>query len=345
VAFAVVNVALMFVLPGSETVPFHFVWISLALVYGLQPWSAVKTSIVLTLVCISTGIALVGHVRNGVIRWEETSEVPLMTMVFLSMVWHVRRRASAVSEARAAAESERQTRDAQRRFVRFASHELRTPVTVARGFTELIRDQATHPQLREDSGIVLDELAKLERIASRLLTLAQMDEQSTFRPEPVDLDALLQQTVKRWRPVADRQWSLDGRAGWLVADPERLTTVVDSLLDNAVRYTDAGGRIAISARTDGTTVAVIIEDDGVGIPAGELDFVFDSFRSGWRGNTGMGLAIVKAVVETHGGSVLAESGPDGGAALIFSLPIKGPNLVAPVVDAQRAPSRGVMTRS
>jgi two-component system OmpR family sensor kinase len=343
--FAVVNVALMFVMAGSETVPFHFVWISLALVYGLQPWRALKTGIVLALVCATTGLALVGHVRAGVIGWEETTEVPLMTMVFLAMVWHVRRRAAAVNEARAAATSERLTRDGQRRFVRFASHELRTPVTVARGFTELIREQATHAQLRDDAGIVLDELTKLERIAARLLTLAQMDEQSTFRPEHVDLDALLRQTLKRWRPVADRQWSVDSHAGRLIADPDRLTTALDSLLDNAVRYTEDGGCIAIAACRDGTTVRVTVEDDGVGIPAAEMPFVFDSFRSGWRGKTGMGLAIVKAVVEAHGGSVCVEARAGGGAALSFMLPLHVPVRAVSSVAASYPIVRGAMTRS
>jgi two-component system OmpR family sensor kinase len=342
-AFAVVNVALMFVLAGQETVPFHFVWISLALVYGLQPWSAIKTCIVLALVCIFTGAALIGHVRNGVIGWEETTEVPLMTLVFLAMVWHVRRRAAAVSEARASAESERQMRDGQRRFVRFASHELRTPVTVARGYTELIRDQATRAQLREDAGIVLDELDKLERIASRLLTLAQMDERSTFRPELVDLDVLLHQTIKRWRPVADRQWSIEAGAGMLIADPERLATVLDSLLDNAVRCTDDGGHIGISARRDGSCILVHVRDDGIGIPADELDFVFDSFRSGARGATGMGLAIVKAVVETHGGTVCAASRPGKGTAFTLSLAAAEPlgSEMARLTNALLEPARRV----
>ncbi len=244
VAFATANIALMFVMPGKETIPFHFVWISLSIVYGLQPWSLRRTYVVLAAVCLVTGAALLRHVQNDVIGWEETTEVPLMSMVFLAMVWHVRQRAAAIAEARALAESERRVRDAQRRFVRFASHDLRTPVTIARGYTELIGSQTALAQVREDVAIVMDELDKLERIASRLLTLAQINEQSSLRPASVDLDALLHRTIKRWHVSANRHWWIDTDAGFVIADAERLEAVLDSLLDNAVRYTSSKDSVA-----------------------------------------------------------------------------------------------------
>jgi len=322
VAFAVVNIALMFVMPGKETIPFHFVWISLSLVYGLQSWSLGRTYVVLTAVCIVTGVALIRHVQNGVIGWEETTEVPFMSRVFLAMVWHVRRRAAAIAEARALAESERRVRDAQRRFVRFASHDLRTPVTIARGYTELIGSQTALAQVREDVAIVMDELDKLERIASRLLTLAQINEQSSLRPASVDLDALLHRTIKRWHVSANRHWWIDTDAGFVVADAERLEAVLDSLLDNAVRYTEDGGSVGLYSRRDDGWVIVQVRDDGLGIPADDIGFVFEGFRSGSvRGGTGMGLAIVKAVVDGHGGTVSAENVPGGGALFTIRLPV------------------------
>jgi signal transduction histidine kinase len=325
-AFAAANVALMFLMPGKETVPFHFVWISLSLVYGLQPWSLTRTYLVLAGVGVVTGAALVHHVQNDVIGWEETTEVPLMSMVFLAMVWHVRRRAAANAEARQMAESERQVRDAQRRFVRFASHELRTPLTVARGYTELIRNEHLNPQVAEDAAVVLDELDKLERIAARLLTLAKVEEPSQLRPEPLDLDALLCRTIKRWRPTAQRCWSIDSAAGTVVADPERLEAALDSLLENAVRYTEDGGHIGLFARRDGTDVVIEVRDDGLGIPDHDLPFVFEGFRSGSiRGGTGMGLAIVAAVVQSHGGTVRAESPTDGGTTFVLRLPAGQPD--------------------
>ena len=322
VAFAAINIALMFVMPGKETVPFHFVWISLSIVYGLQPWPLRRTFVVLAAVCLVTGAALTRHVQNDVIGWEETTEVPLMTMVFLAMVWHVRRRVGAIAEARALAASERRVRDAQRRFVRLASHELRTPVTVARGYTELIRSEAAVPQIRDDAAIVVDELDKLERIAARLLTLAKINEGSPLRTAQVDLDLLLHRTIKRWRATANRRWWIDTNAGEIVADPERLEAALDSLLDNAIRYTEDGGSIGLSSRRNGRSVTVQVRDDGVGIPPDDLGFVFEAFRSGSvRGGTGMGLAIVKAVVDGHGGTVCAENMPDGGALFTMRLPV------------------------
>src|SRR5215475_13201779 len=98
--FATANIVLMFGLPGAETVPFHFVWISLSLVYGVRPWPLPTTYGVLGLVCLTTGAALVLNVLRGYIGWEEVTEVPLMSAVFLAMVWHVRRRAEAVRQAR-----------------------------------------------------------------------------------------------------------------------------------------------------------------------------------------------------------------------------------------------------
>jgi two-component system OmpR family sensor kinase len=336
-AFSAVNVALMFLMPGKETVPFHFVWISLSIVYGLQPWSLTRTYLVLAAVGAVTGWALVHHVQNGVIGWEETTEVPLMSGVFLAMVWHVRRRATANAEAQALADSERRMRDAQRRFVRFASHELRTPLTVARGYAELIRCEHRHPQVGADVDIVLDELDKLERIAERLLTLAKVGEPSRLRLERVDLDTLLQRTIKRWRPTAQRQWSLDSHAGVIVADADRLEAALDSLLDNAVRYTGDGGTIALSARRVDGHAVIQVRDDGIGIPDEDLAYVFESFRSGsLRAGTGMGLAIVAAVVHSHGGSVQAENPRTGGAQFTLQLPagLRNARLVPTVAGAR-----------
>jgi two-component system, OmpR family, sensor kinase len=328
VIFAAANTALMFTLPGQETIPFHFVYISMALVYGFQPWPLPKTYVVLGLVAVTTGAALVWHVKNNVIGWEETAEIPLMALLFLVMVWHVRRRVAATREARRLADSEHEMREVQRRFVRFASHELRTPVTVARGYTELIRDAHADPQVAQDASVVLEELDKLEHIAARLLTLARVDEQSTLKPTVISLDALLERSITRWRATANRDWRLSRCAAIVIADAARLETALDSVVENAVRHTENGGRIELSACRDGESVVIEVRDDGQGIPSDQLAFVFESFRSG-GGGTGMGLAIVKAIVEAHGGAVSAENLPDGGAAIRLRIPLQGPREPAP----------------
>jgi len=327
VIFAVANTAAMFALPGQETIPFHFIYISMALVYGLQPWPLRKTYVVLGLVAGTTGIALAWHVKNGVIGWEETAEIPLMALLFLVMVWHVRRRVAAIREARRYADSEHEMREMQKRFVRFASHELRTPVTVGRGFAELIRDAQPDSQAAQDAVVVLEEFDNLERIAARLLTLARMDESTTVKPSVVPLNVLLERTVTRWRPTANRDWRLGPTSAVVMADRQRIETALDSLIENAVRYTEEGGRIELAAYPDHESVVIEVHDDGPGIPDEELAYVFESFRSGSsRGGTGMGLAIVKAIVEAHGGTVSVENLSGGGASFRLRLPVPGPPL-------------------
>jgi len=336
VIFAVANTAAMFALPGQETIPFHFVYISMAVVYGFQPWPLRRTYAVLSLVAVTTGAALVWHVQNEVIGWEETAEIPLMAMLFLVMVWHVRRRVAATREARQHADSEHEMREMQKRFVRFASHELRTPVTVGRGFAELIRDAQPGSQAAQDAIVVLEEFDNLERIAARLLTLARMDEHWTVKPSVVPLGALLERTVTRWRPAANRDWRMSPTSAVVVADRQRLETALDSLVENAVRYTEESGPIELAAYPDGESVVIEVRDNGSGIPDEELAYVFESFHSGSsRGGTGIGLAIVKTIVEAHGGAVSAENVPGGGASFRLRLPGPGPALPAAAEQGER----------
>jgi signal transduction histidine kinase len=314
----------MYVVAGAETIPFHFVWVSTAVVYGLRPWSLPKMWLTCLVVTVVTGVPLVLHARDGDTGWQETSEIPLMALLFLVMVWHVRRRMAATAEAHRLAESERHARERQRRFVRFASHELRTPITVARGFTELLGRQQEDASGDEDIAVVLDELDKLEGIAARLLALAQSDDVS-IHAEPVELAALLERTARRWRAGApDRRWSVDCPPLSVLADPARLEVAVDSAVENAVRHTEEGGTIVLRGRAVADEVVVEVADDGIGIAAGQLPLVFEQFHSaGPHAGTGLGLAIVRAVAEAHRGRVSATNGPDGGAVITLVLPTAG----------------------
>jgi two-component system OmpR family sensor kinase len=322
--FAGANAALMYVVVGAETIPFHFVWVSTAVAYGLRPWSLRAMWLTCFAVTVVTGVPLVLRARDGVIGWEETTEIPLMALLFLVMVWHVRRRMAATAEAHRLADSERQARDRQRRFVRFASHELRTPITVARGFTELLGEQQKDASGAEDIAVVLDELDKLEGVAARLLALAQSDEDS-IHAEQVDLAALLERTAHRWRAGApDRRWSVECPSLTVLADPSRLEVAVDSAVENAVRHTEVDGTIVLRGLAVGDEVVVEVADDGVGIAAGQLPLVFEQFHSaGPHAGTGLGLAIVRAVAEAHRGRVSASNGPDGGAVITLVLPTAG----------------------
>jgi two-component system, OmpR family, sensor kinase len=319
--FATVNAVLMYRLSGAETIPFHFVWVSTAVFYGLRPFSLRLTWLTCGVVTVVTGVPLLLHAAAGTIGWEETSEIPLMALLFLVMVWHVRRRMAATAEACRMAAAERLGRQTQRRFVRLASHELRTPITVARGFTELIRESADSAEAVEDLDVVLEELDKLEGTVARLLRLARAEDAPLDLVE-VDLAELLCQTARRWAPTApSRRFEVDCEEMWVRIDQARLAVATDSMLENAVRHTGDGGVIRLWATHDGADVVFAVQDDGTGIDEADLPLVFEGFHStGPHSGTGLGLAIVRSVATAHGGTVSARNATDGGAIIRLVLP-------------------------
>jgi signal transduction histidine kinase len=327
-AFACVNFVLMFRFPGAETVPFHFVWLSLALVYGLAPWRLRTMVVVLAVVGVATLAALLHHARAGYIAFEEVTEVPLMSAIFLAMVWHVRRRQVALQEVQRLAAIERGRAAARDMFVRLASHEIRTPLTVVRGYTELIRSQAD-PQTVEDAAIVLDELDKLDRTTRRLVTLIGMD--TTATNVETDLDQLLERTARRWELAATRAWRVEAAAGSLAVDPERLEVALDCLLENAVKYSEDGDAITLRGSRGDGVVDIEVADGGRGIPPDEVDAVLDigvrGSNAGDRGGTGLGLAVVQRVVRVRGGTVAVRSTLGEGTVFTLQLPVQPPDPV------------------
>ncbi|MFE4519664.1 sensor histidine kinase, partial [Kitasatospora sp. NPDC056783] len=247
--FAGASQLLLFAEPALETLSFHLVWISMSVVYGLQNWSARRTSAVLVAVTLVTGATLGRFVAEGHAEWDELAEIPLMALVFLSMVWHVRRRADALARARDLAERERRAQEVKELFVRNCSHEMRTPITVARCYAEMVRGELSTPESRDDLDVVVDELDKLGRLAGRLLVLADAYEPAAFEWAPVDLGALLRRTAQRWRPASDRGWHLDAPPAVLVeGDESRLEAALDALVENAVKFTADGDTIALRCR-------------------------------------------------------------------------------------------------
>jgi signal transduction histidine kinase len=326
-AFAAVNLAVMFRIGLAQTVPFHFVWVSLTLVYGFRIWRPGTTMLVCAVVCVVTSLAFLRPIAAGWINADEVTEVPLMAAMFLAMVWHARRRVAALDEVRRLADSERPLRERERDFVRDASHELRTPITVARGYAELIRDAHAVSETGEDAEMILAELKKLTRISERVLTLARAEQEDFLRRAPLDLEDLVSRTLKRWMIAAPRRWQVEVDAdGEVLADGERLEAALDALIENAVAATGPGDRILLRARRGDGDAVVDVVDDGVGIQHEHLGHLFDRF---WRaerdrarnpGGTGLGLAIVKAIVEAHGGSVSAASRPGKGTRFTIRVP-------------------------
>ncbi|HET9249338.1 MAG TPA: HAMP domain-containing sensor histidine kinase [Actinomycetota bacterium] len=326
-AFAVANVAVILAVSRWETIPFHFVWVSLTLVYGFRRWRLRTTTVLLFIVIAATGAALAWSIVRGHEGPDELAEVPLMAAMFLAMVWHAERRQSAIEQARRLAESEHQLLMAQREFVRDASHELRTPITVARGHAELIRATHGDGQVAEDAEVILDELGHLSKLSERLLLLTTAGHPGFLSSGPVDVEALFEGLARRWIPTAPRDWQIRiGARGSILADRERMETALDALLENAVAATDVGATIALACRAVGEELLIQVRDEGVGISDQDLPRIFDRFsrvqghRARANGGTGLGLSITKAIVEAHGGSIDVDSEPGRGTNFRIVLP-------------------------
>jgi len=327
--FAVCNLAAMLVLPAWQTTPFHFIWISLTVLYGVRVWALRKTAVVLVLIVLTTGAAMLRAqmIEGG--GFDEITEVPLMAGIFVAMVWHAQRRERAMAELARMAQIEHRTLERERAFVRSASHELRTPVTVARGHAELIGLSVDDPQTSADLQVVIGELDRLSHLTDRLLTIAASAAPSFLVRREVDVAALLRECVGRWAPVADRIWRCEAPHGVVIdADPQRLGVALDALVENSIEYSLPGTAIELSAVCARSRVRIAVADSGIGIVADALEHVFEPFaradprRLRTTGGTGLGLSIVRAIVEAHDGTVSASSVLGAGTTITLELPTR-----------------------
>jgi signal transduction histidine kinase len=313
--FSAVNFAVMTAYPRWETIPFHLIWVSLTLLYGVRFFSSRHTSALLALVFIATGGAILHDTVRGTQPWDELSEVPLMSAMFLAMVWHARRRQAALVSAEESARRSSALVDQQERFLHDVSHELRTPVTIARGQLEVLQRVGAR---NAEVDVALDELERLERILDRLLLLAKTEQPDFLVLDEIDAEALLEDVFMRWSEVAPRGWRLGSLApGTLRADREGLRIVLDALLENAVKYTEVGDAIELRSHTAGGELLIEVADAGAGIPEEALSKIFERFaradaaRTRAAGGVGLGLAIVDAIAKAHGGSCTVTSSSDG----------------------------------
>jgi signal transduction histidine kinase len=323
--FAAANFAVMLALPRWETIPFHFIWVSLTLLYGFRLFPAKATIVILGVVFVATGIGIGHDAVVGTQPWDEISEVPLMSAMFLAMVWHAHRRRAALDVAKEESAQREAMLVQQGRFLHDASHELRTPVTIARGHLEVLKRTRRDPSPEMD--VALDELGRIERILERLLLLAKAEQPDFVVVETIDLEPFLEDVFMRWSEVAPRSWRLgDVAAGALAADPEGLRIALDSLVENAVKYTDTDAAIELRSRPSGASVVIEVADEGSGISPDAVSHIFDRFaradpaRTRAQGGVGLGLAIVDAIVKAHGGRCSVKTSTGGS---IFSLQFPG----------------------
>jgi signal transduction histidine kinase len=338
--FVVLNLIAMRLSPAWGSVPFLIIWISLTLLYGFRLWHVGSTVLTVAVVTLSTGGLIGWQVLRGEQDGDYLAEVPLLALMFMIMVWHARRRLTAVEEIRRVSEHNLLLLDQQRQFLQDVSHELGTPITIALGHAELITHAATDQAIAKDARVAVDELLRMRRLANRLVLLASTDSPDFLHTAPVDAAELVMETLQRWSRTP-RRWSIGALTEAAVrADQDRLTLALDALIENAVSHTDLDGRIELSARREGEQISFIVRDWGTGIPADEIGQIFDRFtrvgtgRSRETGGFGLGLAVVKAIAEAHHGSVTVQSSVGKGSAFELRLPAAVSAGLAPPMDRQ-----------
>lgn len=226
------------------------------------------------------------------------------------------------------------TQQAQRDFVANVSHDLKTPITAISGWSQALIDgaAATEEEQRRAATTIHEEASRMLRQVDALLELARLESgQLKLAQQPVDLGATLVTVHRAYQPQAQLQevdlaLQLEPAAP-VLGDPDRLIQLFANLVDNALAHTPAGGQVVLQLQPVAEMVQATISDTGPGIPADELQRVFERFyqvdKSRKRGTgqgSGLGLAIVAELVEAHGGTVRAESNPDGGTSFVVSLP-------------------------
>ena len=225
-----------------------------------------------------------------------------------------------------------QSRDLRRQMTADIAHELRTPLTVILGHTEALSDGEL-PPAPETFEILYDETKRLNRLVEDLRTLSLSDagelQLNRSKVQPGDLlehAAAARRSEAKSKEI-DLLIELEDGLPAVDIDADRMTQVLVNLLDNALRYTPAGGRINLSAKREQEGVEISVIDSGAGIPAQDLDHLFERFYRGDKsrqreeGGSGLGLAIARSLVESQGGDIKAESQPGEGARFIIELPI------------------------
>lgn len=345
IVLASVCSVVMWMVPGEETIPYHLAWIGIALAYGLEAWPWART---LAAVIVYTGITggiLVVRVATGVLGWGELAEIPLMSLLVLLVMWNVRRRHLAFAELSTIARLDHERAAQRMRFARMTSHEMRTPATIAIGYAEVLLAHETDETKRSDLEVIRDELGRLVLAGDRIIRTIRMHDQDDLKPH--DVADLLRGTVDRWRVLADRDWVVDCAPIEHICSEERMRACIDTLVENAVRYTEAGDTVRVFARLDGAKLVLGVADSGSGMSSellhslsrgdirtrAEADATFVAEDP--KAQTGLGLALVREAVQARGGRLVAGTSSEGGALVAMAVPHQRPrHRVVPHFDAR-----------
>lgn len=243
-------------------------------------------------------------------------------------------RASATERDRLLAEASRaqvleRVDEERAALLRSVSHDLRTPLATIRAVASDLRDGVAYDDATRTEllATVCDEAERLDRIVANLLSMSRI-EAGAFQPDrqAVDVDELVRDRVRRMKDLFRRvrvQMELPADLPLVDGDYSQLDQVFTNLLENAARHAPPGSFVRVAGRRRGDSVEVRVSDEGIGVPDWERTKVFEPFRRGeGSGSSGVGLAICKAVVEAHDGTIAVDRTPGGGATFIVCLPAR-----------------------
>ena len=236
-----------------------------------------------------------------------------------------------------ATEQEKEERE-RRLFVSNVSHELRTPLTSVKSYLEALDDGALNEEIAPNFiKVSLDETNRMMRMISDLLALSRIDNKSTqLNVEMTNFTAFMTYILNRFGQIKSQETN-PGKSYeiirdypvnsiWVEIDTDKMTQVIDNILNNAIKYSPDGGKITVSMKTTDTQLIVSISDQGLGIPKKDLPLIFDRFyrvdkaRSRAQGGTGIGLSISKEIVKQHNGFIWAKSEYGKGSTFTIVLP-------------------------
>ncbi|HEX5634004.1 MAG TPA: ATP-binding protein [Gemmatimonadales bacterium] len=238
-----------------------------------------------------------------------------------------------------------------RRFTADASHELKTPIMVVRAGVERA---LTHPRTPNEVLAQLDEtleeINRMTELVESLLTLARADEgRAPLAVERTDVRALVEEAAETAGILGEGasvavSSAIPAEPVWAAVDRRRMRELLLNLVTNAIKYTPAGGRVALSLEQRPEAIQLVVRDTGIGIAAGDLPHVFERFwradlarsRTGERPGTGLGLAITKWIAEAHGGTISVASRPGRGTSMTVTLPPLGAGLAPDETPAVRS---------
>jgi two-component system OmpR family sensor kinase len=349
--FSAACIVWMVATPAREVVPFHLIWIAFALAYGFEPWPVRRTLVALGAVAVVAGGVLVRAADRGHVAWMETMEIGLMVALVLLVMVHVRRREAALAQVSRMAAHQVAAARQRERLARLTSHEMRTPLTIASGYVDLLLADEDRADRRADLEVVEDELGRLSRAGDRLLRMIRLQDPLDLRR--VDLAAALGELAERWGTVADRHWVVDTDPETVHASEERLRACLDTLIENSVRHTAEGDTIRLLCRRTPRGVLLGVAASGPGLSRARAAAVngiataraaHDQEDDQHHG-TGFGLGLVDEIMRVRGDVVRAGKSREGGALVVMHLAADADHPGDPLGGVLSAPPPPVVVRS